>query len=46
MPPRSSQKAFAKKGITLELGKQCTEVEEAEGGLTVRSGRASPSRPT
>ena len=32
------QKAFTKKGITLELGKQCTAVEEAGGGLTVRYG--------
>ena len=39
-------KAFSKKGITLELGKQCTAVEEAGGGLTVRYGETSPSRPT
>jgi dihydrolipoamide dehydrogenase len=32
------QKAFTKRGITLELGKQCTAVEEAGGGLTVRYG--------
>ena len=31
-------KAFRKKGIALELGKQCTGVEESDGSLTVRYG--------
>ena len=31
-------KAFRKKGIALELGKQCTGVEETGGALTVRYG--------
>jgi dihydrolipoamide dehydrogenase len=31
-------KAFKKKGIKLELGKQCTGVEESNGGLTVSYG--------
>ena len=31
-------KAFGKRGIALELGKQCTGVEESGGALTVRYG--------
>jgi dihydrolipoamide dehydrogenase len=31
-------KAFAKAGITLQLGKQCTAVEEVDSGLIVRFG--------
>jgi dihydrolipoamide dehydrogenase len=31
-------KAFGKKGVALELGKQCSAVEESAGGLTVRYG--------
>ncbi|MFL6039578.1 MAG: dihydrolipoyl dehydrogenase family protein, partial [Gaiellaceae bacterium] len=31
-------KQFGKKGIALELGKQCTKVEERDGGLTVHFG--------
>ena len=40
------QKALRKRGIKLELGKQCTAVEEAGRGLTVRYGEGEPSRPT
>ena len=31
-------KSFRKHGIALELGKQCTGIEEHEGGLTIRFG--------
>ena len=40
-------KAFKKRGITLELGKQCSGVEEADGVLRVSYGDGeSRSRPT
>ena len=37
-PRRSSRRPYKTKGIALELGKQCTAVEESGGALTVHFG--------
>src|ERR671936_378370 len=35
---RELQKAFAKRGIVVQLGKQCTQVDETDSGLSVHFG--------